>query len=81
MRSVLARLLPAALLGRVGRLGQMGPGSHPLELLDHEAPAGAGLQGKGHVAAPLEGPEPRPHLLAVGGGDLAPAHLSGAGVQ
>ena len=77
----LGPLLTAALLGRVGRLGQMGPGPHPLELLDDEAPAGAALQGEGHVVAPLEALEPGPHLLAVGGGDLAPAHLSGAGVQ
>jgi hypothetical protein len=77
----LGPLLTAALSGRVGRLGQMGPGPDPMQFLDDEAPSRAAFQGEGHVGSPLEALEPRPHLLAVGGGDLAPTHLSCAGVH
>ena len=77
----LGSLLAAALLSGVGRLGQMGLGPHPLELVDDEAPTRAPFEGEGDVAASVEAPQPRPHLGAIRGGDLAPDRLARVGVH
>lgn len=77
----LGPLLPAPLLGGVGRLRNVCLHPCPLELLDDEPPARAPFESKGHVLAPLETRQPRPEVVAVCRRDLAAAHLAGVGVQ
>jgi hypothetical protein len=60
--------------GGLGRLGQVRDDPGPLQLLDHIAPAGAPLQGEGHLLLAGEAFQPGAQVQAVGRGDATRGH-------